>query len=178
MTGVQTCALPISAMEYYNTLDDENKAMVDYPSLLQSMIQLQALKTDKANSDAQKIQEALNQSNANAAQLQTQLAEAQAQAQASAAAAEQAKKELEEYKAASAANPKITAKKKYTVKKGKTVKMKATVSDNSKLTYKSANKKIAKVSSKGVIKGVKKGNTTITIKSASGAKKKVKVVVK
>ncbi len=167
-----------AAMEYYNTLDDENKAMVDYPSLLQSMIQLQALKMDKANSDAQKIQEALNQSNANAAQLQTQLAEAQAQAQASAAAAEQAKKELEEYKAASAANPKITAKKKYTVKKGKTVKMKATVSDNSKLTYKSANKKIAKVSSKGVIKGVKKGNTTITIKSASGAKKKVKVVVK
>ena len=150
--------------------------MVDYPSLLQSMIQLQALKTDKANSDAQKIQEALNQSNANAAQLQTQLAEAQAQAQASAAAAEQAKKELEEYKAASAANPKITAKKKYTVKKGKTVKMKATVSDNSKLTYKSANKKIAKVSSKGVIKGVKKGNTTTTRWREEKSKSSCKII--
>lgn len=72
------------------------------------------------------------------------------------------------------------------VAKGKKVKISATVKvtpnkkANKKVTYKSANKKIATVSSKGVVKGVKAGKTKITIASKKDAKKKttIKVVVK
>ena len=71
---------------------------------------------------------------------------------------------------------KITCKK-VSVKKGKKVTLKPKVApsySDDKITYKSANKKIATVTSKGVVKGVKKGTTTITVKSG---KKNVKVKV-
>lgn len=72
------------------------------------------------------------------------------------------------------------------VAKGKKVKLTATVkvtpnkSANKKVTYKSANKKIATVNSKGYIKGVKAGKTKITVVSKKNKKKKatIKVVVK
>lgn len=72
------------------------------------------------------------------------------------------------------------------VAKGKKVKITTTVKvtpnkkANKKVTYKSANKKIATVTSKGVIKGVKAGKTKITITSKKNKKKKttMKVVVK
>lgn len=71
-------------------------------------------------------------------------------------------------------------KSKVPVKKGKTLTLKPTVepfTSQEKVTYKSSNKKIATVSSKGVIKGKKKGSTTITVKSGKVVKK-VKVTVK
>ena len=55
--------------------------------------------------------------------------------------------------------------------------MKASTSPAAKITYKSKNKKIAEVTAKGVIKGKKKGKTTITVK-ANGLTKKIKVRVK
>lgn len=72
------------------------------------------------------------------------------------------------------------------VAKGKKVKITTTVKvspnkkANKKVTYKSANKKIATVSGKGVIKGIKAGKTKITIVSKKNKKKKatLKVVVK
>ncbi len=72
------------------------------------------------------------------------------------------------------------------VAKGKKVKISATVKvtpnkkANKKVTYKSANKRIATVSSKGMVKGVKAGKTKITVASKKNPKKKatVKVVVK
>ena len=71
----------------------------------------------------------------------------------------------------------VTDKAKYTVKKGKTVKITAVASNGKKVTFKSKNKKIATVSKKGNIKGVKKGTTKIVIK-AGAAQKTVKVTVK
>ncbi len=72
------------------------------------------------------------------------------------------------------------------VAKGKKVKITATVKvtpnkkANKKVTYKSANKKIATVSSKGYVKGVKAGTTKVTVTSKKNSKKKatIKVVVK
>ncbi len=72
------------------------------------------------------------------------------------------------------------------VAKGKKVKLTTTVkvtpnkSANKKVTYKSANSRIAKVNSKGQITGVKVGNTKITVTSKKNRKKKasIKVVVK
>lgn len=72
------------------------------------------------------------------------------------------------------------------VAKGKKVKITATVkvtpnkTANKKVTYKSANKKIATVSSKGYVKGVKAGTTKVTVTSKKNSKKKatIKVVVK
>ena len=46
-----------------------------------------------------------------------------------------------------------------------------------KVTYKSNNKKIATVSSKGTIKGIKKGTAKITV-TCNGVTKTVKVTVK
>ncbi|MDY3249442.1 MAG: Ig-like domain-containing protein [Candidatus Choladocola sp.] len=57
-----------------------------------------------------------------------------------------------------------------TVKKGKTYTLKAAVSpknSDEKITYKSSNKKVATVTSKGTIKGIKKGTATITVTSGS-----------
>ncbi len=72
------------------------------------------------------------------------------------------------------------------VAKGKKVKITATVKvtpnkkANKKVTYKSADRRIATVSSKGMVKGVKAGKTKITVASKKNPKKKatVKVVVK
>lgn len=72
------------------------------------------------------------------------------------------------------------------VAKGKKIKLTATVKvtpnkkANKKVTYKSANSKIATVNAKGQVKGVKAGNTKITVTSKKNTKKKatIKVVVK
>lgn len=70
--------------------------------------------------------------------------------------------------------------KKLVVKVKKTVKLTPVlnpITSTDKITYSSSNKKVATVSSKGVIKGIKKGKATITIKA--GKKKFVcKVTVK
>lgn len=72
------------------------------------------------------------------------------------------------------------------VAKGKKIKLTATVKvtpnkkANKKVTYKSSNKKIATVNSKGEVKGVKAGSTKITVTSKKNSKKKatIKVIVK
>lgn len=69
------------------------------------------------------------------------------------------------------------AKSSVSVKKGKTVTIKATAAPTGKITYKSSNKKVATVTSKGVVKGVKAGKATITV-TANGVSKKVTVTVK
>ena len=66
------------------------------------------------------------------------------------------------------------------IAKGKTFKIKATVAPKNtddKVTYKSSDKKIATVTSKGVVKGKKKGTATITVQSGS-EKVTCKVTVK
>ena len=70
-----------------------------------------------------------------------------------------------------------------TIVKAKKVKLKVTVSPakaSQKVTYKSSNKKIAAVTSKGVVTAKKKGTAKITIKTTNGKKKiiKVKVITK
>ena len=129
----------------------------------------------KEEVDALKSQAA--QANKNFADAQAKLADAQkelADAQKELAAA---RKELEQLK-----KPQVkisTNKTKYTVKKGKKVKIKASVENASgkKIIFKSENKKVAKVSAKGVVTGVKKGKAVISIK-CNGVTKEVKVVVK
>jgi len=74
-------------------------------------------------------------------------------------------------------------KKTVTLGKGQTFKLKAKAilsngSTNKKLSYTSKNTGIAKVSSKGVIKGVKCGKTKITIASKKSPKKKTVIKVK
>lgn len=67
-----------------------------------------------------------------------------------------------------------------TVKKGKTFTIKASVTpknSDEKVIYKTSNKKIATVTSKGVVKGIKKGTATITVQSGS-KKQTCKVTVK
>lgn len=69
------------------------------------------------------------------------------------------------------------------VAKGKTVAIKTEVSvkpnkkANKKVTYKTKNKKIAKVNKKGVVKGVKVGKTKIVVASKANKKKKTTVKV-
>lgn len=78
------------------------------------------------------------------------------------------------------------SKKKAYVAKGKKISLSTTVSvkpnksKNKKVTYKSANKKIATVSAKGVVTGKKAGTTKITVTSKQNKKKKatIKVTVK
>ena len=80
---------------------------------------------------------------------------------------------------------KITVKKpvlsvnrtKVTVKPGKTVKLTAKATPSSAIKFTSSNKKIATVTSKGVVKGIKKGTAKITV-SCNGVSKKVQVTVK
>ena len=75
----------------------------------------------------------------------------------------------------------IVNKKKIVLKKGKKVKLKAKLKPanaTEKVTFKSSNKKVAKVTKKGVVKAVKKGKCKITVKTASGKKAVVKVTVK
>ncbi len=69
-------------------------------------------------------------------------------------------------------------KKKLTLKKGKTTQIvlnRVPVTANDKVTYSVKNKKIVKVSSKGKIKGLKKGTTKVTVKAGN---KKVQLTVK
>ena len=57
-----------------------------------------------------------------------------------------------------------------TVSRGKTFTIKATATPKNteeKITYKSSNSRVATVTSKGVVKGIKKGNATITVQSGS-----------
>lgn len=77
----------------------------------------------------------------------------------------------------------LNVKKKITLKKGKKKTIKYTVYPandvNKKVKFKSSNKKVATVSSKGVIKAKKKGKATITITTVEGnVKAKIKVTVK
>ena len=80
---------------------------------------------------------------------------------------------------------------KVTLKKGKKVQLKTSLKTNGKLktslnkkytkvTWKSSNNKVATVSSKGVVKAVKKGTAIITCTAVDGSKKKAtcKVTVK
>ena len=69
------------------------------------------------------------------------------------------------------------AKTKLTIKKGKKATIKVTVSPKTKVRFKSSKPKIAKVSKKGVVKALKRGNAKITV-TAFGKKKVVKVKVK
>ena len=64
-----------------------------------------------------------------------------------------------------------------TVKRGKTTTIKVSAVPSGKVTYTSSNKKVATVTSKGVVKGVKKGTAVITVK-CSGMTAKFKVTVK
>lgn len=75
------------------------------------------------------------------------------------------------------------AKKSITLKKGKTKKIKYTIypanATNKKVVFKTSKKKVAVVSSKGVIKAKKKGKATITITTVKGKiSAKIKVTVK
>lgn len=66
------------------------------------------------------------------------------------------------------------------VKVKKTAKLKVKVAPkgaNKAVSYKVANKKIAKVSKKGVVKGLKYGKTKVTVTSKANKKKKVVVTV-
>lgn len=75
----------------------------------------------------------------------------------------------------------VVNKKKLVLKKGKKAKIKVKlhpVNSTEKVTFKSSDKKIAKVTNKGVVKAVKKGKCKITVKTASGKKAVVKVTVK
>ncbi len=74
-------------------------------------------------------------------------------------------------------NPSISVKTKVTVKKKKKVSLKAKATPSAKVTYKSSTKKVATVSSSGVVKGKKKGTAKITV-SANGISKTVTVKVK
>ena len=75
-------------------------------------------------------------------------------------------------------NPTLTlSKTSVSVKVGKTTKITAKAAPSGKVTYKSGNKKIATVSSKGIIKGIKKGTAKITV-TCNGVTKTVKVTVK
>lgn len=56
------------------------------------------------------------------------------------------------------------SKKNVTIKKGNKLKIKKASGLSKKITYRSINKKIASVSSKGVIKAKRKGKATIQIK--------------
>ena len=67
------------------------------------------------------------------------------------------------------------------MKKGKSKKIAYSLSKGSasgKITFKSANKKIAAVDENGKITGKKKGKPKITLKTYNGKKATVKVVVK
>ena len=67
------------------------------------------------------------------------------------------------------------------VAKGKKVKLKTTIKilKNKKVKFKSKNPKVARVTAKGIVKGIKKGKTKIVVSSKSNPKikKTIKVVV-
>ena len=63
------------------------------------------------------------------------------------------------------------------LKNGNKVTIKVNAAPFSKVTFNSSNKKVAAVNSKGVVKGIKKGKATITVK-CNGITKKFVVTVK
>lgn len=70
---------------------------------------------------------------------------------------------------------------KVTIKKGKKYTLKATVAPSNTtdfITWKSSNKKVATVSTKGKVKAIKKGTAIITATTASGKKITCKITVK
>ena len=69
---------------------------------------------------------------------------------------------------------KVTGK---TVGVGQSVKLKATATKGAKLTYKSSNKSVATVSSKGVVTGKKTGSVKITVTAKKSKYKTVKKTV-
>ena len=72
-------------------------------------------------------------------------------------------------------------KSKKTLKVGKTFKIKVKFPKNTaskKITFTSSKKSVAKVSSNGTVTALKKGTTTITVKTFNGKKAKIKIVVK
>lgn len=71
----------------------------------------------------------------------------------------------------------ILTKSSATIAKGKTTTIKSKAAPASKVTYISSNKKVATVTSKGVVKGIRKGKATITVK-CNGITKKFVVTVK
>lgn len=74
---------------------------------------------------------------------------------------------------------KVSSGTKVYVLKGKTAKIKAkTVKKKKKITYKSSNKKIVSVTSKGIIKGKKYGSAAIYVKAKGLKTKKIKVYIK
>lgn len=75
----------------------------------------------------------------------------------------------------------VVNKKSIVLKKGKKAKIKVKLvpaKATEKVTFKTSNKKVAKVTKSGVVKAVKKGKCKITVKTASGKKAVVKVTVK
>jgi uncharacterized protein YjdB len=75
----------------------------------------------------------------------------------------------------------VLNKKRVTLKKGKKYNLTVTlnpVTATNKITWSSSNKKVATVTSKGVVKAKKKGKATITVKSSNGKKATCKVTVK
>ena len=75
-------------------------------------------------------------------------------------------------------NPTFSLTKSFaTIKKGKTTTIKSKAAPAGKVTYTSSNRKVATVTSKGVVKGIKKGKATITVK-CNGITKKFVVTVK
>lgn len=68
-----------------------------------------------------------------------------------------------------------------TIKKGETLKLKVSISPkkakNKRLKWSSSNNKIVTVTSKGVIKGKKRGKATIVVKTTDGSRKKLKLKV-
>ncbi len=150
---------------------------------------------DEAKQDAEnQIKDLQNQAEADrqAAEADRKAAEtakqaADAQIKALVEKVEAAQKAIEEVKASANTNPSVTqenetkiqAPKTLSVRQGKKKKLKVTVSNANgrRVTYKSKNKKIATVTKKGVVKGVKKGKTVITVK-CNGVTRKVNVTVK
>ncbi len=90
-----------------------------------------------------------------------------------------------EAEAAKVKKIKTIAFKKYdktlTIKKGESLKLNVTITPkkatNKKLKWKSSKKKVVSVNSKGVIKGKKKGSSTITVQTTDGTKLKLKLKV-
>lgn len=75
---------------------------------------------------------------------------------------------------------KVSLQKKLTLKRGKTIRLKAktTAQTTDLLSWKSSKKSVAKIDAYGYITGLKKGRTTITVKTSSGKRAKCIVTVK
>ena len=71
-----------------------------------------------------------------------------------------------------------TDRERYTVKEGEKISIRAYVmnADGKKITYKSKNRGVARVSKKGTVRGVRKGRCHITLR-CRGVKKVVEVIV-